>query len=479
MNIDVDLWQLLGLGLLWGLGTAFLVSRALLRVQRLIAKEVKGYLKVTLEDHRNKAARQIEHGLGTRLGQVSEELTAALADVVRAEAAQLLAEDATGLAEKAQEVAEQANLAKTQFLSRMSHEIRTPINGIIGSLGLLTPEDLTAGQAEDVQRAVLSSNRLMAIVNQLLDFAQLEETQIKYLKQPFDLGLLAAEVVSTHQLPADDKGLALELVIDQALVLDRVGDQQKIHQILSNLLTNAVKFTPRGKVALHLEMAGATEVVFRVIDTGIGMASDQLQRVFEPFVQLNTANGSTGLGLSICQQFAQGMDGQIDLSSEVGVGSEFQLTLPLPYAPDIIGPPLEEVEVEVEVEVETNGCRVLVVDDDQVNRQVVARHLQNMGLEPDLVEDGQQAVKSVFSQDYDLVLMDLQMPVMDGFQATTEIRAWEKTLRGNMRPVRIVALTASLVGDVRQQCLDLGFNSYLSKPFQAEQLKAEIEKVQV
>jgi len=473
VNIDVGLWQLLGLGLLWGLGTAFLVSRALLRVQRLIAKEVKGYLKVTLEDHRNKATRIVGQGVSGQLTRVSEELRVALADVVRAEAAQLLAEDATGKAEEAQGAAEQANLAKTQFLSRMSHEIRTPINGIIGSLGLLTPEDLTADQAEDVQRAVLSSNRLMAIVNQLLDFAQLEETQIKYLKQPFELGLLAAEVMSTHQLPADDKGLALELVIDKALVLDRVGDQQKIHQILSNLLTNAVKFTPQGKVVLHLEMAGATEVLFRVIDTGIGMASGQLQRVFEPFVQLNTANGSTGLGLSICQQFAQGMDGQIDLSSEVGVGSEFQLTLPLPYAPDIIDPPLEEVEVEVE----TNGCRVLVVDDDQVNRQVVARHLQNMGLEPDLVEDGQQAVKSVFANHYDLVLMDLQMPVMDGFQATTEIRAWEKTL--GRKPVRVVALTASLLGDVRQQCLDLGFNSYLPKPFKAQELRAEVEKVQV
>jgi len=478
VNIDISLWQLIGLGLLWGLGTAFLVSRALLRAQRLVADEVKDYLSTTLEQHRNKAAQIVGQGVSGQLTQVSEELRQALADVVRAEAAQLLAEDATGKAEDAQGVAEEANLAKTQFLSRMSHEIRTPINGIVGSLGLLDPSQLSTLQAEDVHRAVLSSNRLMAIVNQLLDFAQLEETELKYLKQPFELGLLATEVLSTHQLPADDKGLVLELVIDKALVLDRVGDQQKIHQILSNLLTNAVKFTQQGKVVLHLEMAGATEVVFRVIDTGIGMASDQLQRVFEPFVQLNPTNGSTGLGLSICQQFARGMGGQVSLSSEVGVGSEFQLTLPLPYAPDTIQQQAKP-EVEVEVEVETNGCQVLVVDDDQVNRQVVARYLQNMGLEPDLVEDGQQAVKSVFSHDYDLVLMDLQMPVMDGFQATTEIRAWEKTLRANMRPVRIVALTASLLGDVKQQCLAVGFDAYLSKPFQAEQLKAEVEKAKV
>ena len=271
MNIDMAWWQLLGLGLLWGLGTAFLVTRALLRGQKVISQQMRDYLQVTLEQHRNKAAQIVGQGVQGQLEEVKEELREALADVVRAEAAQLLAEDATGKAEDAQEAAEEANLAKTQFLSRMSHEIRTPINGIIGSLGLLTPEDLTADQAEDVQRAVLSSNRLMAIVNQLLDFAQLEETQIKYLKQPFELGLLVTEVLSTHQLPADDKGLALELVVDPALVLDRVGDQQKIHQILSNLLTNAVKFTPQGKVALHLEMTGATEVLFRVIDTGIGM----------------------------------------------------------------------------------------------------------------------------------------------------------------------------------------------------------------
>ena len=471
----MDLWQLVLFGGVWGAGTAFLVTRALLRAQKVISQQMQDYLQVTLEQHRDKAAQIVGRGVSGQLAQVSEELRLALADVVRAEAAQLLAEDATGKAEDAQGVAEEANLAKTEFLSRMSHEIRTPINGIVGSLGLLDPSQLSPLQAEDVHRAVLSSNRLMAIVNQLLDFAQLEETELKYLKQPFQLGLLATEVLSTHQLPADDKGLALELVIDKALVLDRVGDQQKIHQILSNLLTNAVKFTPQGKVVLHLEMAGATEVLFRLADTGIGIPPDQLQQVFQPFVQLNPTNGSTGLGLSICQQFAQGMGGQVSLSSEVGVGSEFQLTLPLPYAPDIIGPQPEEVEVEVEVE--TNGCQVLVVDDDQVNRQVVARYLQNMGLQPDLVEDGQQAVKSVFANHYDLVLMDLQMPVMDGFQATTEIRAWEKTL--GRKPVRVVALTASLLGDVRQQCLAVGFNSYLPKPFKAEQLRAEVEKAKV
>ena len=469
MNIEISLWQLLldevVLVVVLIAGVGFFNRRSLIALQRLIAEEVKEYLTVILEDHRNKAAEMVGQGVQGQLAQVSEELREALADVVRAE-------DATGMAEDAQGVAEEANLAKTEFLSRMSHEIRTPINGIVGSLALLDPSYLSAVQAEDVQRAVLSSNRLMAIVNQLLDFAQLEETEIKYLKQPFELGLLVTEVVSTHQLPAEDKGLALELVIDKALVLDRVGDQQKIHQILSNLLTNAVKFTPQGKVALHLEMAGATEVLFRLTDTGIGIASDQLQRVFEPFVQLEAANGSTGLGLSICQQFAQGMGGQISLSSEVGIGSEFQLTLPLPYAPDIIEPEPEEEVVAVSLA----GCQVLVVDDDQVNRQVVARHLQNMGLEADLVEDGQQAVKSVFANHYDLVLMDLQMPVMDGFQATTEIRAWEKTL--GRKPIRVVALTASLVGDVKQQCLDLGFDAYLSKPFKVEQLKAEIDKAQ-
>ena len=470
MNIEISLWQLLldevVLVVVLIAGVGFFNRRSLIALQRLIAEEVKEYLTVILEDHRNKAAEMVGQGVQGQLAQVSEELREALADVVRAE-------DATGMAEDAQGVAEEANLAKTEFLSRMSHEIRTPINGIVGSLALLDPSYLSAVQAEDVQRAVLSSNRLMAIVNQLLDFAQLEETELKYLKQPFELGLLVTEVVSTHQLPAEDKGLALELVIDKALVLDRVGDQQKIHQILSNLLTNAVKFTPQGKVALHLEMAGATEVLFRLTDTGIGIASDQLQRVFEPFVQLEAANGSTGLGLSICQQFAQGMGGQISIRSEVGIGSEIQLTLPLTYGPDIIEPAPEEEVVAVSLA----GCQVLVVDDDQVNRQVVARHLQNMGLEADLVEDGQQAVKSVFANHYDLVLMDLQMPVMDGFQATTEIRAWEKTL--GRKPIRVVALTASLLGDVRQQCLDVGFNSYLPKPFKAQELRAEVEKAKV
>ena len=429
--------------------------RSLVALQRLIAEEVKAYLTVILEEHRDKAAEIVGQGVEARLMVVKEELRVALADVVQAEAAQ--------------DVAETATRAKSDFLSKMSHEIRTPINGIVGSLDLLDPSELTTVQAEDVNRAILSSNRLLGIINQILDFAKIEAAEIEYLCHPFDLGQTVEDVINVLAPQAQEKGLALRSEVGDGLVLSRVGDGQKIHQVLLNLVENAIKFTTQGSVELRVEQAPTGGAVrFQVQDTGIGIDKGQLEAVFESFVQLDQATASgTGLGLSICQEFVQGMGGALEVTSQPNVGTTFSFELELKIDTGT------EAEAEAEAEADQNDIKVLVVDDDVVNQQVARRYLETMGVQAAVVADGKQAVSSWGKDGYDLILMDLQMPVMDGFEATAEIRRLEKMV--DLKPVRIVALTASLVGQVEEQCHQAGMDGYLAKPFRRQDLLAEME----
>ena len=430
--------------------------RSLVALQRLIAEEVKAYLTVILEEHRDKAAEIVGQGVEARLMVVKEELRVALADVVQAEAAQ--------------DVAETATRAKSDFLSKMSHEIRTPINGIVGSLDLLDPAELTTVQAEDVNRAILSSNRLLGIINQILDFAKIEAAEIEYLCQPFDLGQVVGDVISVLAPQAQQKGLLLGSEISDDLALARLGDGQKIHQVLLNLVENAVKFTDQGSVELKVALADSLDGVrVQVQDTGVGIAKGELKAIFESFVQVGQSSPSgTGLGLSICQEFVAGMGGQLEVDSQPDIGTTFSFELELKTGTGT------GTEAEAEAEAVQNDIKVLVVDDDVVNQQVARRYLETMGVQATVVADGKQAVSSWKKDGYDLILMDLQMPVMNGFEATAEIRRLEKMV--DLKPVRIVALTASLVGQVEEQCHQAGMDGYLAKPFRRQDLLTEMER---
>jgi len=460
---QLSVWYILLFGAVWAVGTAFLVSRALLRVQRVISKEIKSYLGLTLEDHRNKAAEIVGQGVQQQLVTVKEELSTALSNVVRAEAAQSVAEDA-------QSVAEVATQAKTDFLSRMSHEIRTPINGIVGSLALLEPMELTKQQAEDLQRAVLSSDRLMVVVNEVLDLAQIEADQVEFESVSFDLVQVCEEAVDSFQPLAAEKGLGLSCSLyglaEGGYLSRRLGDQQKIHQVLTNLLSNAVKFTSHGEISLVAKVGYGDRVSLLVTDTGRGISKEQQGRVFQPF-SADSSDG-TGLGLSICQKYIEGMGGQISLASVPGMGSTFTVELGLPEDQEFYDNKKARPELKVRP---SFGLRVLSVDDDEVNRRVVERHLQQLGCQVDSAENGQQAVER-FTDGYDLVLMDLLMPQMDGFQAAREIRRLEQESGvGIADRVRIVAITASVVGKVEQQCRQAGMDGFLSKPFSKQQLQ--------
>ena len=477
---QISIWYLLSgavfLGALWAVGTAYLVADKLLAVQRLIAAEVKQYLAQAFEDHQKKSAEMVVQDVESQLTGVKEELRLALADVVRAEAAQLVAETAQG-------VAEGATQAKTDFLSRMSHEIRTPINGIVGSLALLKPPELTVQQAEDLQRAVISADRLMVVVNEVLDLAQIESGKVEYQSVSFDLKDLCLEAVDSFRPLAAEKGLELSCNLHQlaagGYLSRRLGDQQKLHQVLANLLSNAIKFTARGKVSLVVN-AGYGDKLFLVIeDTGRGISIDQQQTLFQPFSG-DSADGA-GLGLSICQQYVEGMGGQIKVSSGVGVGSTFTVELDLAVDQHYYDDRDDNWnwaetgrKMERELDLAGRPLRILAVDDDEVNRLVLQRHLEQMDCEVTSVVNGLQAVEEFKPGHWDIIFMDLLMPVMDGFEAAVEIRRLE-SMGGNGSRALIVALTASVVGEIRDRCLKDGMDQFFTKPFDPDLLQGLIQ----
>jgi len=447
-------------------GISYFYRRSIFDVQRLIADAVKEYLSTTLEDHRDKAAELVSQGVQAQLDQVKDERKNALADVVRAEAAQLVAEDA-------QDVAEVATQAKTDFLSRMSHEIRTPINGIVGSLALIKPSQLTTVQAEDLARAVISADRLMVMVNDVLDLAKIEADEIEYLSQPFNLKKICHEAIESFRPLAAEKGLVLSCWVSEKVVFNRLGDEQKIHQILTNLISNAVKFTSRGTVRLTVNSGYENSIKFSVEDSGIGISKQDQATIFDSFSALSQDSSGTGLGLSICQAFVQGMGGGITVASQVGTGTSFTFELPLPLVNSKAVAPDSDSDSRY-------NLNVLSADDDEINRRVLQHHLESLGCVVLSVENGQDALTAFkdtyeFAQapSFDLVLMDLLMPVMDGFEATMEIRRLEK--KYDRKPVPIVAITASVVGKIEAECKASGMDDFLSKPFKTEDLKRIIK----
>ena len=449
------------LALMVVIGLTIVSARSLTSAKELFMREIKSYLAITLEEHRNKAAELVSQGVQQQLSIVKEELRVALADVVKAEAAQ--------------DIAEIATQAKTDFLSRMSHEIRTPINGIIGSLSLIKAKDLTNQQAEDLQRASLSSSRLLTVVNEVLDLAAVEAKQIDYQQIPFNLTETCLEAVNSLKPLAKEKGLDLVTEIPAKIIANRVGDPQKIHQVLTNLIGNAIKFTERGTVKLVAASGHDKEVSLTVEDTGIGISKKLQADLFQPFNTASQESKGSGLGLSICQAFVEGMGGGISLASQEKIGSTFTVKLPLP---------LSKVEDELksedrdpilqDMEESKLPLQILSVDDDPVNRRVLQRHLEELGHQVDSAVDGQQAVEKFRQKNYyDIIFMDLLMPEMDGIQACQQIRHIEDQTDTN--PVYICAITASVVGEIEDSCRRAGMNNYLSKPFTPDDLEMIIK----
>jgi signal transduction histidine kinase/ActR/RegA family two-component response regulator len=356
----------------------------------------------------------------------------------------------------ARQQAEEANRAKDQFLANISHEIRTPLNGIAAPVELLQRTPLSDEQQHYVSLIESSSRTLMQLIGDLLDVSKLEAGKLRLQQVPFALQQLVRDVTERHQLPARQKGVRLQLRDDGADVT-LLGDPLRIGQIVDNLLSNAVKFTDSGSIEVRVEVAPGAPldgVTIAVHDTGRGIPAEVQASIFEPFVQAEQSasrrQGGTGLGLNICRQLAELMGGGLQFDSVPGRGSCFMLQLALPRTTAMaIGEPRS-----------FPGLRVLVAEDNSVNQQVIRRQLQLLGIEPVLVGNGHEVLAAVQREQYDLILLDCQMPGLDGYETAERLRA----LGGNFAQLPIIALTAHAMESDMQRALSVGMSDYLSKP---------------
>jgi len=369
--------------------------------------------------------------------------------------------------------AEAATVAKSQFLANMSHEIRTPLTGVIGFAGLLKDVPRLPKEARRyADRIYTSAGALLTVVNDVLDFSKLEADQVELDPQPLDLRTFLEETLDLVRDQAASKGLGVKLDIDPSELPERiVADGARLRQVLLNLLTNAVKFTEAGQVSLAADAADGT-LRITVRDTGIGVAPDVADRLFVRFSQVDGSNarqhGGTGLGLAISKGLTEMMGGRIGMESQPGIGSAFWIVLPLTLAPAVETGPSASAGDEVDV----GATRVLVVDDVAVNRELVSAMLAPFEVEIVEACNGATAVQAALAQAFDVILMDLQMPGMDGLAATAAIRATSDL----NRDTPILALSANVLGDHVAACLAAGMNDHIGKPISPGELLTKIAR---
>jgi len=384
-----------------------------------------------------------------------------------------------GINEETTSLNDAVEKAKQQFLSNMSHEIRTPMNAVIGITNLLLQENPKPEQIESLKILKLSGENLLELINDVLDYSKLESG--KMLVEPIDFNLidLVNNVKETHHLTAKEKGLEFKIKIDSDLPVMVVGDPTRLAQILNNLVSNAIKFTNKGSVIMDLSLnrmvGNLVDIDFVVTDTGIGIETDKRDYIFESFTQgsANTtkAFGGTGLGLAITKKIVALLGGNISVKSVVGIGSTFLFNLQFKKSKKKVGhTAVPEIVADFS---SLAGFRILLVEDNEINVIVARKFMQKWGLHIDCAANGTEAVEKVIENHYDLVLMDLEMPKMDGYEATKVIRS---IADDKFKQLPIIALTASLLTEINKQILEAGIDDYVAKPFSPLELHSKIRQ---
>ncbi len=373
---------------------------------------------------------------------------------------------------QARDAAEKAGSARMHFLANMSHEIRTPLNGILGLAQVLSNLDQTAEQRELLCDIGRSGAHLQLIVDDILDMAKVTSGKLSLEEVPFDLHALIHDLGSPAAALAEARQLRFVLQLAPELPRNAMGDPLRVRQVVSNLLSNAVKFTLAGEVRLTVQAPREGWIRFEVSDTGIGLSPEQRESLFKEFHQVDSSTtrryGGSGLGLAISRHLAESMGGQLWVESELGEGSTFYFELPLPPAA-----PAESHSQPAQAPALPPGLRVLVAEDNLINQKVILKLVSQAGARVEIAENGQAAVDLHRANTYDLILMDCQMPVLDGYDATALIRA----LPGAAARVPIIGVTANAFAEDRHRCLQAGMNGYVAKPLSRDVLLAALSKV--